>query len=284
MTPAGDRPTGWSGILSPPLDGEFPGQVGYPEVEATPGLRVEHRASGFGGVVVRREGNGVVVRSPSGRERLLEPRPGSFSVDGYAVTLVLPPKEAAAAGAGASVGRTASGSIAATPAGARVARPSRILVEGLHDAELVERIWGDDLRHEGVVVERLDGLDNLPAYVKTFDPEPGRRLGVLCDHLVDGSKEDRIAAEVASPHVLVRGHPFVDVWQAVRPGVIGLDAWPEIPRGRPWKESLCEELGFEDPRSLWRTLLSRVRDWGDLETPLVTAVEELIDFVTAGDH
>lgn len=283
MSVAGDRSADWSGILSPPLDGEVPGQVGYPEVAAVPGLRVEHHASGFGGVVVRREGNGIVVRSPSGRERLLEPRPGSFRVDGYAVTLTLPPRDADPSH-GAAVARTASGSIATPGVGPRVARPSRILVEGLHDAELVERIWGDDLRHEGVVVERLDGLDHLPAYVKAFDPEPGRRLGILADHLVAGTKEDRIAAQVTSPHVLVCGHPYVDVWEAVRPGVIGLDAWPEIPRGRPWKESLCEELGFEDPRSLWRTLLSRVRDWGDLETPLVTAVEELIDFVTAGDH
>lgn len=281
MTAGSRRPEGWSGILSPPLDGEVPGQVGYPHVDAEPGLRVEHRGSGFGGVVVRREGNGIIVRSPSGRERLFEPKPGSFSVDGYAVTLVLP-QRGPQAGAG-PVERTASGSIAATPTGARVARPSRILVEGLHDAELVERIWGDDLRHEGIVVERLDGLDHLPAYVKAFDPESDRRLGVLCDHLVDGSKEDRIAAEVAHPDVLVRGHPYVDVWQAVRPAVLGLDAWPEIPRGRPWKEALCEELGFGEPRDLWRTLLSKVRNWGDLETPLVTAVEELIDFVTAGD-
>lgn len=268
----------WSGILSPPLDGVVPGQVGYPEVEARPGLRVEHGGTGFGGVVVRREGNGVVVRSPSGRERLFDPKPGSFRVDGYAVTLVLPAREEAPAPV-----RTPSGSIATPGETARVARPSRILVEGLHDAELVERIWGDDLRHVGVVVERLDGLDHLPAYVDTFDPERGRRLGVLADHLVAGTKEDRIAARITSRHVLVRGHPYVDVWQAVRPSVIGLDEWPEIPRGRPWKEALCEELGFEEPRALWRTLLGRVRDWGDLETPLVTAVEELIDFVTADD-
>ena len=41
---------------------------------------------------------------------------------------------------------------------ARVARQSRIYVEGRHDAELVERIWGDDLRHVGVVVEHLGVL------------------------------------------------------------------------------------------------------------------------------
>jgi len=276
--PPAARPAGWSGILSPPLDGTYPGQSGYPVVVAEPGLRVEHSASGFAGRIVRREGRGVVVRSMSGRERLLEPRPGSFRVDGFAVTLVLPEANAAVAG---TPSRTASGSVAPDDAGARVARPSRILVEGLHDAELVERIWGDDLRHEGVVVERLDGLDHLPAYVATFDPEPGRRLGVLADHLVEGSKEARIAAEVAGRDVMVRGHPFVDIWAAVNPSVLGLDAWPDIPRGVPWKEGMCDALGFEEAGKLWRHLLGRVRDWRDLETPLVTAVEELIDFVTA---
>ena len=75
---------------------------------------------------------------------------------------------------------------------ARVARASRIWVEGIHDAALVERIWGDDLRIEGVVVEPLDGIDELPAAVAEFGPGPTRRLGVLVDHLVAGSKESRI--------------------------------------------------------------------------------------------
>lgn len=273
------RPDDWHGILSPPPGGAFPGQTTYPEVEAAEGLRVEHSATGFAGRIVRREGNGIVVRSASGRERLLGVQPGSFRVDGYAVTLV------AAGPAPAdptSPARTASGSIVAAAMPARVARPSRILVEGLHDAELVERIWGDDLREAGVVVERLDGLDHLPRYVEVFAPAPDRRLGVLVDHLVEGAKESRLAAAVVSPHVLVCGHPFVDVWEAVRPSVLGLQRWPPVPRGVPWKEGMCDALGFQDPRSLWRHLLARVRDWHDLETPLVTAVEQLIDFVTTG--
>ena len=56
---------------------------------------------------------------------------------------------------------------------ARVARASRIWVEGIHDAALVERIWGDDLRIEGVVVEPLDGIDELPQAVRGFGPGPG---------------------------------------------------------------------------------------------------------------
>ena len=70
---------------------------------------------------------------------------------------------------------------------ARVARASRIYVEGRHDAELVEKVWGDDLRIEGVVVEYLEGVDDLPGIVNRFQPGPGRRLGVLVDHLVEGS-------------------------------------------------------------------------------------------------
>ena len=48
---------------------------------------------------------------------------------------------------------------------AQVAKASRILVEGVHDAELVEKVWGDDLRIEGVVVEYLGGIDDLAIVV-----------------------------------------------------------------------------------------------------------------------
>ena len=104
---------------------------------------------------------------------------------------------------------------------ARVARASRIFVEGRHDAELVEKVWGDDLRVEGVVVEYLGGVDDLAEHLRDFRPGPDRRVGVLVDHLVPGSKESRIAAGIArsavGKHVLVVGHPFIDIWQAVKP-------------------------------------------------------------------
>src|SRR5262249_24040700 len=139
--------------------------------------------------------------------------------------------------------RTASGSRAVVGAPARVARASRIWVEGVHDAELVERVWGDDLRVEGIVVERLDGADHLEDEVRAFEPGPESRLGVLLDHLVAGSKEARLAASVRHPHVLVTGTPYVDVWQAVRPVALGIDAWPVIPKGQDWKAGVCHELG-----------------------------------------
>ena len=78
-----------------------------------------------------------------------------------------------------------------------MARASRIWVEGKHDAELVEKVWGDDLRHEGVVVLMLDGVDNLEEVMADFGPAPERRAGVLVDHLVAGSKGARIAQRVS---------------------------------------------------------------------------------------
>jgi hypothetical protein len=153
-------------------------------------------------------------------------------------------------------------------------------VEGVHDAELVERVWGDDLREEGIVVERLDGIDHLAEAVGGFRPNPARRLGVLVDHLVPGSKESRLAAAVAHPDVLVTGTPFVDVWQAVRPSVLGIDAWPVIPMGTDWKTGICEALELGAPSAAWRHLLGKVSTYADLEPALVGAVERLIDFVT----
>ncbi len=143
-----------------------------------------------------------------------------FLIDGKPVTLVRP----AAAPSGPA--RSASGSIAVQGLRAQVAKESRIYVEGVHDAELVEKIWGHDLRVEGVVVEYLEGVDDLPAIVEEFAPDEDRRLGVLVDHLVDGSKESRIAAQVSSPHVLITGHPFIDIWEAVKPAAVGIRAWP----------------------------------------------------------
>jgi hypothetical protein len=249
----------------------------YPECPAVAGLRVEHRHSGVRGRVVRVEGDALVVRTELGTERVLSLVPGAFAVDGRAVTLVRPPT--APSGDGAA--RTASGSRPPAPRPARVARVSRIWVEGVHDAELVEKVWGDDLRVEGVVVERLDGIDRLVDEVRAFDPGPEARLGVLVDHLVPGSKEARLAEEIHDPYVLVTGTPFVDVWQAVRPRAAGIEAWPRVPPGRPWKEGVCAALGITDPQTMWRRLLSSVGSYADLEPELVGAVERLVDFVTA---
>ena len=142
---------------------------------------------------------------------------------------------------------SASGSVKVANLAARTARASRIWVEGIHDAALVETVWGHDLRVEGVVVEPMHGMDDLAAAVAEVGPAPHRRLGVLVDHLVEGSKETRAAHAVAGPHVLVTGHPFVDVWQAVKPSVVGIRAWPSVPRGTDWKTVVCPALRWGDP-------------------------------------
>jgi hypothetical protein len=266
------------GILSGPidLDGPRKPRVTHPKVPATPGLAVKQRGTPYRGTVVEMKGDRLTLRDQMGREHVLRVQPGGFEVDGRAVTLV-----PAKAKPSSTVGRTASGSVAVPKAGARVARASRLLVEGLHDAELVEKVWGDDLRVEGVVVEQLEGADHLDEVVRGFGPRPGRRLGVLLDHLVDGSKESRIAAGIDHPDVLVTGHPYIDIWQAVRPSVLGIDRWPVVPRGQPWKEGVVAGLGLKvEPGVFWKQLLGKVQSWTDLEPPLIGAVEQLIDFVT----
>ena len=268
------------GILSGPVDGPWKSGKVYREVEAVTGLLVTHLGSRFTGKVVGFEQGAVMLRSPNtGLERLFSLHRGSFSIKGETVTLVRPAPKPAAGGPT----RTASGSIAVKAAPARVARASRILVEGVHDAELVEKVWGDDLRVEGIVVEQLDGIDHLAAVIDRYQPGPDARLGVLVDHLVANSKESRIAASLAGPHILIKGTPFVDVWQAIRPHVVGLGAWPVIPPGRPGKEGICAALGEPVPGRLWKKLLSRVRTYADLEPTLVGAVESLIDFVSLGE-
>ncbi|HWH01209.1 MAG TPA: DUF3097 domain-containing protein [Pilimelia sp.] len=260
------------------LAGDWRRRRRVPEVDAAPGQVVEDAESGFCGAVVGLEAGAVVLEDRHGRRRSFPLLPAAFLLDGQVVTLRRP----AVAGAPPPARRrTASGSVAVERAPARVARASRIWVEGLHDAALVERIWGDDLRVEGVVVEPLDGIDALADAVSAFAPGPGRRLGVLVDHLVPGSKESRTVAAVTSPHVLVTGHPYVDIWQAVKPERLGIPAWPRVPPGRPWKEGVCAALGVPDPATMWRLVLSRVDSFRDVETPLIGAVERLIDFVTA---
>src|SRR5690606_29600834 len=108
-------------------------------VPAEPGLVVEDVETGWVGAVVRVEKSGgmhvVVLEDRHGRTRTFGLGPG-FWVDGEPVELVAPAAPAASAGP-ARPARTASGSVAVPGARARVARASRLWVEGRHDAELV---------------------------------------------------------------------------------------------------------------------------------------------------
>lgn len=259
------------------------GPVQRTQVTLARGLVVEHTESEWCGAVVGVREGLVQLEDFRGKVRSF-PLNDAFLIDGKPVSLVLPQKQAARR-------RTASGSFAVAQERAKVAMPSRIFVEGKHDAELVEQVWGDDLRVEGVVVELLQGADNLDDVLRDFGPGPDRRAGVLLDHLVAGSKESRIADAISrGPHganVLIVGHPFVDIWAAVKPERVGLSSWPEIPRSIEWKTGICRALGWpgDEPADIaeaWSRIRGRVRSFRDLDPALVGRVEQLIDFVTIG--
>ncbi|MFS0893376.1 DUF3097 domain-containing protein [Microbacterium sp. 179-I 3D3 NHS] len=254
-----------------------------PQVPAELDLVVEVADDGYCGAVTRVQGGTVELEDRRGRRRLF-PLGGGFLIDGSPVRLVVPSAREQ------GPRRTASGSFAVADQRARVAMPSRILVEGKHDAELVEKVWGADLRVEGVVVEFLQGIDLLDELLAAEPPSATRRYGVLVDHLVPGSKESRIADAVSrgphGRHLRIVGHPFVDVWQCVTPQAMGIAAWPEVPRGTDWKTGVCRALGWPhetpgDTGRAWQYILSKVTTYRDLEPALLGRVEELIDFVTA---
>lgn len=257
-------------------------------VPAARDLVVEVVADGFCGAVVGVASGLVELEDRHGRTRLFPLGPG-FLVEGEDVVLTPPVPSAQAAKAAAAPKRTASGSFAAPDSRARVARASRILVEGRHDAELVEKVWGHDLRVEGVVVEYLQGVDLLQAMLDDEPPSAERRYGVLVDHLVAGSKESRITDAIArgphGAHLRIVGHPYIDVWQCVTPRAMGIERWPVIPRGIEFKVGICRAFGWPhetqtDIAHAWQRILGRVHSYRDLEPSLLGRVEELIDFVT----
>ena len=165
----------------------------YPEVPAEPGMVVEVRGDDFVGAVmgVDKTVFGEVVRLEDrhGVERVFNLVKGGFLVEGKPVTLTRYVEKQAPR-------KSNSGSRRVENVEAKVAAPSRIWVEGVHDAAIVEKVWGHDLRVEGVVVEYLEGLDNLEDRLAEFQPGPGRRVGVLADHLVQDSKETRLTETV----------------------------------------------------------------------------------------
>ena len=256
------------------------------EISADKGLVVEEVTTDWCGeiVAVERDLMTVTLEDRRGKRRTF-PLGAGFLLEGVPVILTPPARKGPAVAT-----RTASGSVAVPGTKARVARASRIFVEGRHDAELVEKVWGDDLRVEGVVVEYIEGVDDLAEQLRDFRPGPERRVGVLVDHLVAGSKESRSAASIAkSPvgrHVLVVGHPFIDIWAGVKPARLGIKAWPKVPRNVEWKKGVCQQLGWPhrdqaDTARAWQHILSKVSSYHDLDPALLGRVEELIDFVTA---
>ncbi len=304
--PAFDDPYG-TDILAKDPHREGPGARRPPSIEIRVeiGMVLEEVGTGWVGAVTRVEKSGgmhvVELEDRRGRTRTF-PLGGGFWLEGRPVIALPPLPGRPARPTGHSNqpltspgGRrlTNSGSIAAPAGPAKVARASRLWVEGRHDADLVQHLWGDDLAEVGVVVQLLDGVDNLEEVLALVGPDEGARAGVLVDHLVAGSKEHRIAQRVQARWpgaVLVVGHPFVDIWQAIKPQRLGLDKWPDIPRGTDIKVGTLRHLGWPhatqaDIAQGWKRILARVRNYKDVEPALLGRVEELIDFVTApGAH
>lgn len=259
------------------------------KVALKPGMLLEDVASGWVGIAVSLETiGGMRVVGLEDRNRRIKTFPlgPGFLLEGEPIDLVAPTRPTQEARKQVS----RSGSIALQNAPARTARASRIWVEGIHDAELIEKVWGHDLRVEGIVVEPLHGVDDLAAAIQAFGPAPHRKLGILVDHLVEGSKESRIVAQAlqapgAQGNVTIVGHPFVDIWQAVKPSVLGIQAWHVIPRTEEWKQGILRRFGRphetqEDIAKGWQSILARVNTYTDLEPALLGPVEQLIDFVT----
>lgn len=254
-------------------------QPEYPDVPAKPGLVVEVRGDGFVGAVTGFErtydGDFVRLEDRRGRDALYKLRKGAFMIDGQIVNLTRFVEKQAPR-------KSNSGSRRVENVQAKVAAPSRIWVEGIHDAAIVEKVWGHDLRVEGVVVEYLEGLDNLEERLAEFQPGPGRRIGVLADHLVEGSKETRMTKSLPAD-VAVTGHPYIDIWAAVKPERLGLKEWPKVPYGEDWKTGICKRVGWSDPKEGWRRVYNAVNSFRDLDYTLIGAVERLVDFVTNHD-
>ena len=247
-----------------------------PTVEAEIDLVVEDPSSGFVGAVVRCEKDVVHLEDRFGKVRGYPLGPG-FWVDGRPVVLVRP-KQRRPSGPM----RSASGSTYVTGARARVARAGRIYVEGKHDAELVEKVWGHDLRVEGVVVEPLHGVDDLPAIVRGVPARPGttaRRAGRPPGDGLQGVADRRADHRRARPRRRPPVHRHLAGGEAVgrrHHGVAG--RCRRASRGR--KASAGAGLGGRHRLRLGAAD-PRPRDsFTDLEPALLGRVEELIDFVT----
>ena len=251
----------------------------FPVIDGHNDEVVEVHGDEFVGAIVGWErtydGEFVRLEDRRGNQRLFQNLRGGFLLNGQRVTLRRPRAKVAPK-------RSNSGSRRVENLTAKVAAPSRIWVEGIHDATIVEQVWGHDLRVEGVVVEYLEGLDNLEEKLREFQPGPGRRVGVLADHLLEGTKEQRLTEQVGE-HVLVTGHPYIDIWAAVKPSSVGIPSWPDVPYGQDWKTGVCEQLGWSNPQVGWQKVRSSVKSFRDLDSTLIGAVERLVDFVTNHD-
>ncbi|MEX2532485.1 MAG: DUF3097 family protein [Nitriliruptoraceae bacterium] len=251
-----------------------------PEIEGTIGLMVEVASSNFAGTLTAITQREVTLVDRRGRERHFPRTEGAFIVNERRVTLMASPVATVSARQPTT---TASGSVRISHQ-AKTARPSRIYVEGVHDAALIEQVWGDDLRAAAIVVEPLHGIDDLASHVLAFGATPKRRLAVLLDHLTLGTKESRLKATINDPNVLIVGHDFVDIFAAVKPERLGVTHWPDVPRDEDYKQGLATRLGYANATELFHAVIRAVRTWTDFDQSLIKSVEAALDFVTLADR
>ena len=129
----------------------------YKKIAVGRGVPLLHRSTGIRGRVHQVTDQIVVLQDAKGGRHTFENHPGVFAYQGETVTVVQ--RRASAASAQPATKRSAAGGVVSTAPVARVAQPSRLWVEGDHDARFMERVWGDELRELGIVVEPMGGID-----------------------------------------------------------------------------------------------------------------------------
>jgi hypothetical protein len=241
-----------------------------------------HRGHGRGGPgqwLLRRHREDDVrsgdAARPTGSSPALQLEAGRLPAGGATVTLV---RASGAPERGPVV--TASGALRTGPTpAARTARASRIWVEGRHDAELLEHVWGDELREMGIVVEPLHGADDLSAAISEFRPGPAaaargpaRPPRAWIEGVAPGcrGRPGARARDRAPLRRRVGRHPA----RGDRPVRVARRA-----ARRAVESGAVSGARYQYLDGFWPRLRNRVRTYADLRPELVGAVERLIDFV-----
>ena len=211
---------------------------------------------GFCGDIVTITAEAVTLRDRQGQHRQFRYKPGGFLIDGKPVTLVRagPRSQRRPAGDQQRLGRR-------PPAGAAQRRHGQ---PDLGRGQATTPSWSSTCGATtcaswGSSSSRCTASTTWSAWSAEFAPSPAapaRGAGRPPRRRLEGGAPRR---QVRGPDVLVTGHPFVDVWAGVRPQVIGLDAWPDVPRGVEWKEGMCDALGVS-LTDFWPHLRNRCSD------------------------
>ncbi len=209
-----------------------------PEVPAEPGLVVEDPASGFCGAVVAADAREVTLEDRHGRRRVFPLLPAGVPGRGRRGHA-----GAARAARPAAPARSASGSVA----GGRAHGAHRAGGADLGGGPARRRAGGAGVGPRPAGRGRRRGADARHG-------RPGRRgrgvrarargggSGCWSTTSWPGRRSPAAAAASPGPHVLVTGHPYVDVWQAVKPSVVGIRAGRgcrAAPTGRPGSAPRC---------------------------------------------